>query len=227
MKPPESPRKKRSIAARCVAAALREFANLDFAAIEAITGVKKRTLQYVISRAKKRGFDPSARPIQWNDDWFSDGPRLGRPLKKERIKVTVADLVRANRHGREKSTLDLSEDLAKRGIKASPMTVWRVLRSASFRKTKPTRKPGLSPAAKAARLQWCLERKDWTLEDWKKVIWSDETAIVLGSRRGYLRVWRTPEERVNASVIRARFAGYSQVRFSRPFHHVSVMVSYT
>lgn len=80
-------------------------------------------------------------------------------------------------------------------------------------KTKPTKKPGLTDEMKAARLAWCLERRSWTLEDWKKVIWSDETSVVLCTRRGENRVWRTSEEHVVKGVIRERWKGYSEFMF--------------
>jgi len=35
------------------------------------------------------------------------------------------------------------------------------------------------------------DHQDWSLEDWKKVVWSDETSVILGHRRGGVRVWRT------------------------------------
>jgi len=59
------------------------------------------------------------------------------------------------------------------------MTVWRILRKAGLRKTKPTRKPGLTIKMRKARLAFALRHKDWTLEDWKNVIWLDETSVVL------------------------------------------------
>jgi hypothetical protein len=49
---------------------------------------------------------------------------------------------------------------------------------------KPTKKPGLTDKMKAARLKFCQDHADWTLEDWKNVIWTDETSVVLGHRRG-------------------------------------------
>jgi len=35
-----------------------------------------------------------------------------------------------------------------------------------------------------ARLQFALRYENWKLEDWKDVIWTDETSIVLGYWRG-------------------------------------------
>ena len=53
-------------------------------------------------------------------------------------------------------------------------------------------KPNLTPAMKEARLAFAVKYKDWTIEDWKRVIWTDETSVVLGQQRGNHWVWRTP-----------------------------------
>ena len=85
-------------------------------------------------------------------------------------------------------------------------------KKAGFKKTKPTRKPGLTKKMKEDRLQWCLAHQDWTLEDQKRVIWSDETAVVLHRRGGY-RIWRTKDERFIRIAIRERWKGYSEFMF--------------
>ena len=41
-------------------------------------------------------------------------------------------------------------------------------------------KPGLRPENVTERLKWALRYKDWTIEDWKRVIWSDESSIWIG-----------------------------------------------
>lgn len=38
-------------------------------------------------------------------------------------------------------------------------------------------KPALSEKNVKARLKFCKEHKNWSVEDWKRVIWSDETKI--------------------------------------------------
>ena len=83
----------------------------------------------------------------------------------------------------------------------SAVTVWRVLKAAGFRKTKPTKKPRLTKKIRKDRLDWCLAHKTWTLDNWKNVIWSDETSVVLLHRRGSYRIWRTIEEKFNRSYI--------------------------
>ena len=53
---------------------------------------------------------------------------------------------------------------------------------------KPIWKPNLTPVMKEARLAFAIKYKDWTIEDWKRVIWMDETSVVLGQRRGSHRI---------------------------------------
>jgi hypothetical protein len=43
-----------------------------------------------------------------------------------------------------------------------------------------TEKPGLRPQNMEARLAWAQRYKDWIVEDWKRVIWSDESSIWIG-----------------------------------------------
>ena len=35
--------------------------------------------------------------------------------------------------------------------------------------------PMMTPVHRRKRLQWARERRNWTLEQWKKVAWSDES----------------------------------------------------
>ena len=41
------------------------------------------------------------------------------------------------------------------------------------------RKPVVIEANRKKRLQFAREHKDWTLEQWKKVMWSDESRLTL------------------------------------------------
>ena len=99
------------------------------------------------------------------------------------------------------------------------MTIWRCLKRLGFKKTKPTRKPGLTKKMKEDRLQWCLNHEDWTLDDWKNVIFTDETSVVLNQRRGGYRLWRTPDEAFIKSYIRERWKGYSEFIFWGSFSY--------
>ncbi|KAH7558222.1 Transposase [Bipolaris maydis] len=176
--------------------------------VAALTGVHPRTVDRIYSRAIAAGFEPNELPIKILLHHVQDAPKTGRPAKQaEEVKEQIFQQVRHDRYGREKSCADLAR------VEISASTVWRVLRAAGYRKTKPTRKPGLTQEMRSARLKWALEHKDWTLEDWKNVIWTDETSVVINHRRGGYRVWRKADERVVKSCIRERWKGYSEFMF--------------
>ena len=72
---------------------------------------------------------------------------------------------------------------------------------------------------KRERLEWCLAHRHWTLEDWKDVIWTDETSVILLHRRGGYRVWRKADERFLRSCIRERWKGASEFMFWGAFSY--------
>jgi hypothetical protein len=114
-----------------------------------------------------------------------DSPRAGWPTKQDPETInTILSKVRLDRFGREKTCPDLAGEVSQERIEISSSTVWTILKKASLRKTKPTRKPGLTKKMRAERLAWCLAHEHWTLEDWKNVIFSDETSVILLHRRG-------------------------------------------
>jgi hypothetical protein len=78
----------------------------------------------------------------------------------------------------------IAKEVKKRGSKVAPRTVWKVLTHTGYSQYKLIVKPGLNELNKGERLAWCLEREHWTLDNWKDVIFIDETAIQLGGIRG-------------------------------------------
>lgn len=115
-------------------------------------------------------------------------PVRGRPRKlSPRDKRALARLV-AN--GGTKSAQEASKTLnLERDDKVSPMTVRRALREQGLRAIKKVKKPRLSKSQRAARLKWALEHENWTLDDWKRVIWSDETKINRLNSDGIKYAW--------------------------------------
>jgi hypothetical protein len=56
------------------------------------------------------------------------------------------------------------------------------------------KKPLLSPRHRKQRLAFALKYKEWTVEDWKRVIWSDETKINRIASDGRQWMWRKAGE---------------------------------
>ncbi|KAJ0127189.1 Uncharacterized protein HZ326_29705, partial [Fusarium oxysporum f. sp. albedinis] len=185
-----------------------------------ITGLSVNLVNRIYARAIKRGFDPNVRPLILRNGYLEDTPRSGRPSKQtEETKELIISKVQRDRYGREKTAADIAGELSSQGVLISTSLVKQVLKSAGFRKTKPTRKPGLTKKMKDERLAWCIAHQDWTLEDWKSVIWSDETSVVLLHRRGGYRVWRRAEERFLRSCIRERWKGAMEFMFWGAFSY--------
>lgn len=74
-------------------------------------------------------------------------------------------------------------------------TVKRRLLSAGLRGCVAAKKPRLTITHKKNRLEWAKAHKNWTEEDWKKVLWTDESKFqIFGSnRRVFVR--RSKDER--------------------------------
>lgn len=84
--------------------------------------------------------------------------------------------------GRFSSFTELAGEAKRAGIKISATSIRCLLKANNYRKVKLIYKPGLTQAMKDARLAFCETYRYWTLEDWKNVIWTDETSVILGSR---------------------------------------------
>lgn len=66
------------------------------------------------------------------------------------------------------------------GVPVSDKTLSRRLKEVELYSRIRRRKPFLKPHHKAARLEWAYRYVNWTVDDWKRVIWSDECPIQLG-----------------------------------------------
>ena len=63
------------------------------------------------------------------------------------------------------------------------------------------RKPLISEANWKKKLQFAREHKDWTLEQWKKVMWSDESRFTQFQSDGRIRVRRESDEVMHPSCL--------------------------
>ena len=143
---------------------LKEFASLKPKAITEITSVKRSKIFNILKRAKERGYD---KEHLLQDRFFEDAGRCGRPpVITETTVNEVKAIISESRNTRTLTVVDIARRVrAAAASTISPSSIWRALRSAGYRKVKPTVKPGLTTPQKEARLKWCLEHQDWTLKD--------------------------------------------------------------
>ena len=100
----------------------------------------------------------------------------------EKHDKVIAKVIR-DQFGREKSTRYIASKL-----RISQRSMSQILKKHGYQKLKPMWKPNLTPAMKKARLAFAIKYKDWTIEHWKRVIWTNETSVVLGQRKGSYRI---------------------------------------
>ena len=95
-------------------------------------------------------------------------------------------------------------------ITGFPISQWTVARRRSETELGSyiaAEKPGLRPENIAAWLEWANKYKDWTVEDWKRVIWSDESSVwvdVSPRRQWFIR---PKGERLNPKYVKKTFKG--------------------
>ena len=90
-------------------------------------------------------------------------------------------------------------------------TVHRGLKRAGMKAVVKKKKPVLTQRHRRARLDFALAHQYWTLEDWKKVVWSDETKINRLGSDGRKWVWKKPGEALNDRLVEGtlKFGGGS------------------
>ena len=112
-------------------------------------------------------------------------PRSGRPRKTSStgdrwLKRTVLT----------ETKLPLQELKSICNIPVSIRTIQRRLREDDIRKWKAVKRALLSEKHARDRLRWAREHQHWTVEEWAKVIWSDESTIKKDNDTRTVWVWR-------------------------------------
>ena len=95
--------------------------------------------------------------------------------------------------------LDVSRETLLRTLKAHGISHWLALR-----------RPHLTPEITKIRLKWAREHEHWTLDQWRKVIWSDEASVARGSGKGREWVFGTPDQKRDSDKIQ-------QMQKGKPF----------
>jgi Transposase len=83
----------------------------------------------------------------------------------------------------------------------SPSTVHLHLKKAGMKAVVKTKRPLLSAKHHKACLDFAHAHKDWTLDDWKRVVWSDKTKINRLGSDGCKWVWKKAGERLSDRLV--------------------------
>jgi transposase len=116
-------------------------------------------------------------------------PRLGRPrLMTDRDRRALQKVVRETRQiSSETFTCELRSAT---NCPASTVIVRRELRVMEFHGSAAAHKPNISPVNAKCLLKWCKELRQWTVNNWKHMIWGDESRYIMWRSDGKIWVWR-------------------------------------
>jgi hypothetical protein len=89
----------------------------------------------------------------------------------------------------------------KSGVNVSASTVRKALHDVGFYNRIVQNKPFLFDIHRARRLQFAREHQKWTIEDWKKVIWTVDSTFEVGKSSCQILVWRKNDERYKVDCL--------------------------
>lgn len=139
----------------------------------------------VISRANQRHRETGL---------YSERPRSGRP-----VSTTPRDdryLTNLTLRNRFHSARRLNNDFAAAtGVIVSTQTIRNRLHRANMHARRPAQCVPLTHAHRRIRLNWAREHVRWTRQQWRRVLFTDESRFSLDHNDGRSRVWRRPGER--------------------------------
>src|SRR6266850_2309912 len=152
--------------------------------VSSMTGVHSTT----ISRLSRKHFpylqkSSGGRPSKLSDRNVQHGIRLISSGKAE----TAVDVTKS------------LQDIINQPLSAQ--TTRRYMKKAGMKAVVKKKKPLLTTRHKRERLDFAVMHKDWTVEDWKRVIWSDETKINRLGSDGRKWAWKKAGEGLSDRLV--------------------------
>ena len=149
-----SPRKRASILT------LRENIEKIYREISKIVGVSISTISRIMKMKKETG---------------SLTPKRKGGRKRKTTPKDNAYLIRESVKDPRKTSDAIKTTLGEKRIEISSSTIRRRLLEVWRKAYRPVKKQLLTKTMKTKRYKWGLKYKNWTEEDWRRVIFSDET----------------------------------------------------
>lgn len=128
-------------------------------------------------------------------------PRVGRPRKTTtKTDSYIAKLVEKSE---SPNAVELCNELHRLNIASiSPTTIRRRLHEKGIFGRARVKKPLLLSRHIKSRLEFAKKYRHWTINDWKHVLWTDETKICLHGNDGRRWTWRKRNERLKPKHIK-------------------------
>jgi len=98
------------------------------------------------------------------------------------------------------------------GTNISARTVRRRLKEKGLCPHKPARKPRLTLKHREVRLQWAVTHRRWNLEQWSRVLFTDEASFSVSCKDGRVYCYRRTHERyIDSTISESMNRGYGCV----------------
>src|SRR5437763_1471221 len=135
------------------------------------------------------------------DRGYRDLPRSGHPrLFTDRHGRLITRMVTS---GKRRTAVDVQSCLeGEHNIRVSCNTIRRVLKRNGLVARVKVKKPPLSDEQRRDRKGFGEEHRDWTVKDWDRVMWSDETHFTLHPSAGREYCWVRPGGSLTDSQVR-------------------------
>ncbi len=111
--------------------------------------------------------------------------------------------MRIVKQNRFKNLGELHKEWTEAGVKASRATTHRRVKEFGYSCRIPLVKPLLNHRQCQRRLTWAKEKKNWTVAQWSKVLFSDESKFCISFGNQGPRVWRKGGEAHSPSCMKS------------------------
>ena len=130
-------------------------------------------------------------------DYYHIQPKTGRPRIMDDREIRIAGRMIA------KNEVQNATELQKKAFKdVSTQTLQHRLKKQGFVCRVKKKKPFLDLKSKEARQKWAMAHVNWTVEDWKRVIFSDESKYMLFKSDGRQYAYFKPGQQYEAKNVK-------------------------
>ncbi|KAG1615775.1 hypothetical protein G6F44_013168 [Rhizopus delemar] len=128
--------------------------------------------------------------------WFPNMRLLKSGCKSEITATTKSYIRWSVVTGKLKTGKDVQRYLCDIGRVIGYSACLKLLKSMGFQARIKKHKPFLKPIHTKKRLAWANAHKDWTKDDWRRMVFSDETKVNVWGSDGVKYYWKRPDAKI-------------------------------
>ena len=129
-------------------------------------------------------------------------------------------MVRNVKRKRSTTLKEIKDDLK---LTVSETTISRRLKEKGYNSRVRQQKPWINDVNRKKRLKFAHAHKDWTVDQWKNVLWSDETSYTLRCHSSR-KIWRQKQEKYSPECMRGVVKQDKRIRIWSCFSYDGVGV---